>query len=252
VFNKVMAKVGAGGARVETTLTNSSVYPGGTVEGVIDITGGEVDQHVEYVAASLVARVEVESGDSEYDQMLSFWEQRLTGAFQLAPGAQYQLPLQLQVPHETPFNVINNQQLPRCFVGVRTELEIARSRDQRDIDPIYVYALPAHERLLQSFFELGFQFKDADYERGRIPGSTLPFYQEVEFYSSPQYAHRFNEVEVTFLTRHDAMDVILEIDKRGGFLTGSHDQVSRFSVGFHQLDQFDWTTALNQYLAQLV
>ena len=221
------------------------------MEGVIDIAGGEISQQVEYVAASLVARVEVESGDSEYDQMLSFHEHRLTGAFELGPGAQYQLPLQLQLPWETPFNVINDQQLPRCFVGVRTELEIARSRDQRDVDPIYVYALPAHERLLQAFLQLGFRFKDADFERGRVPGSTLPFYQEVEFFSSPQYAHSFNEVEVTFLTRPDAMDVILEIDKRGGFLGGSTDQVTRFTVGFDQLDAFDWTTALNQYLAQL-
>ena len=134
---------------------------------------------------------------------------------------------------------------------MRTELEIARSRDQRDVDPIYVYALPAHERLLQAFLQLGFRFKDADFERGRVPGSMLPFYQEVEFFSSPQYAHSFNEVEVTFLTRPDAMDVILEIDKRGGFMGGSTDQVTRFSVGFDQLDQFDWTTALNQYLAQL-
>jgi sporulation-control protein len=249
MFKKVMAKVGAGGARVETTLTNASVYPGGTVEGIIDIAAGEVDQQVEYVAASLVARVEVESGDSEYHELLSFHEHRLTGAFELGPGAQYQLPVQLQVPYETPFNVINNQQLPRCFVGVRTELEIARSRDQRDVDPIYVYALPAHERLLQAFLALGFRFKDADFEKGLIPGSNLPFYQEVELLSSPEYAHRFNEVEVTFLTRPDAMDVILEIDKRG-FLA-STDQVSRFSVGFDQLDQFDWTTALNQYLAQL-
>ena len=252
MFKKVMAKVGAGGGRVETTLTNSSVYPGGTVEGVIDIGGGEVSQLVEYVAASLVARVEVESGDSEYHQMLSFHEHRLTGAFELGPGAQYQLPLQLQVPWETPFNVINSQELPRCFVGVRTELEIARARDQRDVDPIYVYALPAHERLLQAFLQLGFRFKDADFERGQVPGSMLPFYQEVEFFSSPQYAHAFNEVEVTFLTRPDAMEVILEIDKRGGFMAGSTDRVTRFTIGFNQLDQFDWTTALNQYLAQLV
>jgi len=251
VFKKMMASMGAGGAKVETTLKTPSVYPGGIVEGMIDITGGSVDQLIEYVAVSLTARVEVESGDSEYDAMVSFHQHKLTGSFKLDDGSRHQLPFQIQVPWETPFNVIGGQQLPKCFIGVRTELEIARSVDKTDVDPIAVYALPAHERLLAAFTQLGFRFKGADFEQGKVTGSTLPFYQEIEFYSAPQFASSVKELEVTFITRNTSMDVILEVDKKGGFASSGGDQMSRFSVDFAQLDHFDWAGALNHHMAQL-
>jgi sporulation-control protein len=251
MFKKMMASMGAGGAKVQTTLNTPSVYPGGVVEGLIDIQGGSVDQQIEYVAVALTARVEVESGDSEYDSMVTFHQHRLTGSFKLDDGARHQMPFQLQVPWETPFNVIGGQQLPKCFVGVRTELEIARSVDKADVDPIAVYALPAHERLLSAFTQLGFRFKGADFEKGRVTGSQLPFYQEIEFYSAPQFAHSINELEVTFVTRNTDMDVILEVDKKGGFLTESTDQLSRFNVQYAQIDTFDWTGALNHHVAQM-
>src|SRR3712207_2853358 len=145
----------------------------------------------------------------------------------------------MQIPWETPFNVIGGQQLPKCFVGVRTELEIARSVDKADVDPIAVYALPAHERLLSAFTQLGFRFHGADFERGRVTGSQLPFYQEIEFYPPAQFASAIKELEVTFVTRQTDMDVILEVDKRGGAFTSGGDQMSRFSVQYAQLDSFD-------------
>jgi sporulation-control protein len=251
VFKKMMASMGAGGASVQTTLKTPSVYPGGVVEGVIDITGGSVDQLIEYVAVSLTARVEVESSDSEYDAMLSFHQHRLTGSFKLDDGSRHQLPFQMQVPWECPFNVIGGQQLPKCFIGVRTELEIARSVDKTDVDPLAVYALPAHERLLQAFTQLGFRFHGADFEKGKVTGSTLPFYQEIEFYPSQQFASAMKELEVTFVTRNTSMDVIMEIDKRGGFMASGGDTISRFSVDYAQIDHFDWAGALNHHIAQL-
>jgi sporulation-control protein len=47
------------------------------------------------------------------------------------------------------------------------------------------------------------------------------------------------------------MDVILEVDKRGGFLTEGHDQIVRFNVQFAQAEQFDWEGAINGTLAQI-
>ena len=251
MFKKMLASMGAGGGSVETTLSTPSAYPGGVVEGTIDVRGGSVEQDIEYVAVSLVARVEVESGDSEYDANISFHEQRLTGPFKLEPSAQHQMPFQLQIPWECPFNVIGGQQLHKCFVGVRTELEIARSLDKTDVDPLAVYALPAHERLLAAFTRLGFRFTGADMEKGRVTGSSLPFYQEIEFAPSPQFARAFNQLEVTFITRPQDMDVILEVDKRGGFLTEGTDQITKFTVQMAGVESFDWEGALQAQLGQL-
>jgi sporulation-control protein len=77
---------------------------------------------------------------------------------------------------------------------------------------------------------MGFRFKKADLERGTLQGSHMPFFQEIEYYAGPAYGRHFNELELTFITGPAAMDVILEADKRGGFMTSSHDVYNRFTV----------------------
>jgi sporulation-control protein len=252
VFEKVKAKVGRGGATVETTLTTTSAYPGGVVDGYIDIRGGDVAQQVKYVSAALVAYVEVPKPGTPYaayKETLSFHEQRLHGAFELNPGDIYRLPLEAQVPLETPFNVLNGQSLQRCFLGVRTELEISRSRDQTDVDPIYVYPLPAHDRLLQAALQLGLGFKDARFWKISLRGSTLPFHQRFDFYPSAEYSHVYEGVELIFSTGSAAMEVDVGVNRILGSI--GRDRGSRFTVAFDQLDQVDWAAVLNQHLAEL-
>jgi hypothetical protein len=57
---------------------------------------------------------------------------------------------------------------------------------------------------------------------------TLPSYQEIEFYPLPQLIGTINEVEVTFVADPEGVEVILEFDKRGGFLSAGHDADGRF------------------------
>ena len=248
VFKKLKAALGGGGASVETILSNPNVYPGGTVEGVTHLQGGEIDQDIDYLELGFVAKVEVETDDSEYDTRVKFASQRITGKFELHAGSQHQVPFQLAVPWETPISVINGQSMPGIDIGVRTELEIARALDKGDVDRINVYPLPAQERIVNAFANLGFRFKSSDLEKGKIRGSTLPFYQEIEFYPSPEYQRAMNEIEVTFLTSPQAVEVILEIDRRGGFLTEGADQVNRFSVDHASAATYDWENGLRQHL----
>lgn len=65
--------------------------------------------------------------------------------------------------------------------------------------------VPAQETILEALGQLGFGFKSADLEYGRIGGTgqRLPFYQEIELTPAPQYAHQLNGIELTFLAgRH--------------------------------------------------
>ena len=61
--------------------------------------------------------------------------------------------------------------------------------------------LPVQEAILEALGQLGFGFKSADLEYGRIGGTgqQLPFYQEIELTPAPQYATQVNEIELTFL-----------------------------------------------------
>jgi sporulation-control protein len=105
---------------------------------------------------------------------------------------------------------------------------------------------------LEALGQLGFGFKSADLEYGRIGGTgqQLPFYQEIEITPAPQYAHLVNEIEVTFLANPGGMEVVLEADKRGGFFTEGHDALTRFTVG-HQ-DARDWNAEVEGWIRQLV
>ena len=108
------------------------------------------------------------------------------------------------------------------------------------------------EAVLEALGQLGFGFRSADLEYGRIGGTgqQLPFYQEIEITPSPRYAHQVNEIEVTFLAGPAGMEVVLEADKRGGPFSSGHDELTRFTVGHH--DSRDWNAEVEGWIERLV
>ncbi|MGW4227363.1 sporulation protein [Streptomyces bauhiniae] len=251
-FKKLLASLGAGGASVETVLTEVNVVPGGVVQGEVRIQGGSVNQNIEGLSVGLQARVEVEGGDQEYKQDVEFSKVRLGGAFELQAGAVHAVPFGLEIPWETPVTVIDGQELRGMHIGVTTELQIARAVDSSDLDPIRVHPLPAQKALLDAFIQLGFRFKNADMERGHIRGTRqqLPFYQEIEFYPPAQY-RGLNQVEVSFVADENAMDVVLEMDKKPGLFSEGSDTFRSFQVGLHDFHTTDWAGYLNQWLSEV-
>ena len=251
-FKKLLASLGAGGATVETVLSEANVVPGGVVQGEVRIQGGSVDQQIEALSVGLQARVEVEGGDQEHKQDVEFLKVRLGGAFEVKAGAVHVVPFGLEVPWETPVTSIAGQQLHGMNIGVVTELEIARAVDSGDLDPISVHPLPAQQAILDAFIGLGFRFKSADMERGHIRGTRqkLPFYQEIEFFAPQQY-RGLNQVEVSFVADDREMDVVLEMDKKPGLFGEGSDSFRAFKVGLNDFHTTDWAAYLNQWLAEV-
>ncbi|MFJ9805391.1 sporulation protein [Streptomyces wuyuanensis] len=251
-FKKLLASLGAGGASVETVLTEDNVVPGGVVQGEVRIQGGSVNQQIEGLSVGLQARVEVEGGDQEVKQDIEFVKQRLGGAFEVHAGAVHVVPFGLEIPWETPITTIAGQRLRGMDIGVTTELEIARAVDSGDLDPINVHPLPAQQAVLDAFIQLGFRFKSADMERGHIRGTRqrLPFYQEIEFFAPQQY-RGLNQVEVTFVADDREMDVVLEMDKKPGLFSEGSDSYRAFTVDLHNFQGTDYAAYLNQWLAEV-
>ncbi|WP_030556489.1 sporulation protein [Streptomyces exfoliatus] len=251
-FKKLLASLGAGGASVETVLTEANVVPGGVVQGEVRIQGGSVDQQIEGLSVGLQARVEVEGGDQEQKQDIEFGKVRLGGAFEVKAGAVHAVPFGLEIPWETPVTSVAGQQLRGMNIGVTTELEIARAVDSGDLDPINVHPLPAQQAILDAFLQLGFRFKSADMERGHIRGTRqkLPFYQEIEFFAPQQY-RGLNQVEVSFVADDREMDVVLEMDKKPGLFGEGSDSFRAFKVGLDDFHTTDWAAYLNQWLAEV-
>jgi sporulation-control protein len=256
VFKKMLKAFGVGGPSVDTVLTDPSTRPGGTLEGRVEITGGTHAVEIEQVTLALTTRVEVEyesaDGGGEYDTTVDFHQLAVAGAFHLAEGERNAVPFRIPVPWETPITHVYGQPLHGMVMGVRTELAVARAVDKGDLDPISVQPLPVQAAILDAFVQLGFRFKKADLERGQVHGvhQTLPFYQEIEFHPAPQYAGQINEVELTFVTNPQTVEVILEFDKRGGLLSSGHDAVSRFTVPHPAGGRADWPTAVDGWVRE--
>ncbi|MFJ7072267.1 sporulation protein [Streptomyces sp. NPDC098781] len=251
-FKKLLASLGAGGASVETVLTEVNVVPGGVVQGEVRIQGGSVNQNIEGLSVGLQARVEVETQDSEYKQDIEFTKMQLGGAFELQAGGVHAVPFGLEIPWETPITMIDGQPLRGMNIGVTTELAIARAVDSTDLDPINVHPLPAQKAILDAFIQLGFRFKNADMERGHIRRTRqkLPFYQEIEFFPPQQY-RGINQVELSFVADENAMDVVLEMDKKPGLFSEGSDTFRSFQVGVNDFHGTDWAAYLNQWLSEV-
>lgn len=252
MFKKLLAAVGVGGVEVETELRTPGVAPGGTVHGVIRLRGGGVAQDISRIALELVTRVEIERADEEYDSYRGFHLATVHGPFTVPANAPYEFSFALPVPFETPITFYNGRHLPGMEVFVRTVVEIAGAVDAGDRDPLGVGALPAQHVILAALEHLGFPLHRADVESGRLRGiaQELPFYQEIEFGRAHRYP-RLNQLEVTFVARHDSMDVVLEGDKKGGWISEGRDVYDVIRVDYHALEHTDWAAVLHQRLERM-
>lgn len=253
VFKKLLAAVGVGGPSVDTVLDGGAVLPGGTLTGQVHVKGGSTDMDIEHVTLDLVAKVEVEGEEAEYDGMVAFDRMTIGGGFRTAEEQVYSVPFSMTVPWETPPTELYGQHLG-ISLGVRTELAVAGALDKGDLDQLHVQPLPVQEAVLEGFGQLGFGFRHADLELGRIGGTgqTLPFYQEIELVPPQQYAHAVNEVEVSFIASPGGVEVVLEADKRGGLFASGGDAINRFAVAHEDVQRLDWKAEADAWMRQML
>ncbi|MEV0676446.1 sporulation protein [Actinosynnema sp. NPDC050436] len=254
MFKRMLSAFGVGGPSVDTVLDSPHAAPGQVITGQVRIQGGSGDAHIDQVVLSLVTRVEVEHGDHEFAGVSEFLRVQVAQGVRVAANQPLAVPFQLPIPWETPITAVGGHQLPGMTVGVRTELVIAGAPDKGDLDPVVVSPLPSQDRVLDAFGQLGFQFRSADVEAGRIHGvhQELGFYQEIEFFPPSQYAGRLNQVELTFVTSPHELVVVLEADKRGGLFSSGGDSFGRFHASHQDAQHTDWASAINGWLAQVV
>ncbi|MFD9781955.1 sporulation protein [[Kitasatospora] papulosa] len=252
VFKKLLGSLGVGGPTVDTVLRPGAVVPGGGLSGEVRLRGGSTDSTIEHITLELVAHVEAEHEDGEAEGAVVFERFTVAGGFVLAEGEERDVQFTLTLPWETPVTELYGQDLG-IVLGVRTELSVSGARDKGDLDRLTVGPLPAQEAVLEAFGQLGFGFRSADLELGHIGGSgqRLPFYQEIELSPAPQYADRINEIEVTFLAGPDALEVVLEADKRGGHFSGGGDALGRHTVDHHEVQGRDWATEVDGWIRSL-
>ncbi|MFG2523538.1 sporulation protein [Streptomyces sp. NPDC048527] len=253
VFKRLLGSLGVGGPTVDTVLDPGAALPGGSLSGQVHLKGGSADFDIEHITLELVARVEAEHEDGESEGVVVFDRFTVGGGFRLGEGELRSVPFSVMLPWETPASELYGQPLG-IVLGVRTELSVAGAKDKGDLDTLTVRPLAGQEAVLEALGQLGFGFKSADLEYGRIGGTgqQLPFYQEIELAPAPQYAHAVNEIELTFLAHPGGMEVVLEADKRGGLFSSGQDAVTRFTVSHDEVARLDWNVVVDGWIRQLV
>jgi sporulation-control protein len=262
MFQKVLASFGSGGATVDARLLDRSVRPGGTLHGEVLLAGGQVDQEVESLGVTLLARVEsAGNGNGSVEHVdLPFHTVALAGRELVRAGAQISVPFEVQLPWETPITTVFGKYLTGMAVGLQTNLSLAGTMvDPQDIDAVPIEPLPAQHRVLDAMSRLGFQFRQAGLERNRIDGvdQQLPFFQEIRFAPPRNFAAVFNEVAVSFLARPRDVQVVLDVTKRvrlakGGGL-GSRGQafLGSFVVQYEAVGRANWEQQIEGWLTEV-
>ncbi|MGL5829886.1 MAG: sporulation protein [Angustibacter sp.] len=253
VFKKLLGAMGVGGPSVDTQLQNSVITPGAELRGTVLIQGGQQAAEIDYVTLSLVTTVEVETDEGQYQSSVEFHRVPVSGGFALAQESTHNIDFSFPIPHESPITTLGGHRFSNIPLGVRTELAIAKAVDKGDLDSITTTPGPAQEAVFAALSQLGFRVKSADLERGRIRGisQTLPFYQEIEFFAAPRYARMCSEMELTFVANATTVDVILEVDKRGGLFSGSRDVFHHLRVPQTGFENTDWAGQIDAWFQGL-
>ena len=258
MFQKVLASFGSGGARIDARLVDRSVTPGRPLRGEVLLLGGEVDQEINALSVTLLARVDVPGADKTED--LSFGNQQLVGSETIRPGQEVRIPFEMPLPWETPISSVFGKPLAGIAVGLQTNLDLSATvTDPQDVDSAAIEPLPAQKRILDAFARIGFTFTGAALERGRINGALqqLPFFQEIRFAPSPRFAPVFTSVAVTFLSSPAETQVVLEVTKRvrvsktGGFGGRGQEFLGLFKLDHAAIERVKWEPQIEGWLHEM-
>ncbi|PEP95027.1 sporulation protein [Bacillus toyonensis] len=222
MFQKFLASVGIGSAKVDTVLEKEEYVVGETIIGKVRITGGSVSQQIESIYLTLSTSYVREVDDKKVTATFDLERVRLTD------------PFSFKMPIEAPLT------LGMKTVWVHTGLDIKNSIDPSDRDYIQVLPNALLNSVLESVNQLGFKARHIECEE--LPyrlRKQVPFAQEFEFIPvSGQYYGKLDELELLILpSSHDRLEIIMEVDRKSRGLAGLFaealdldEKVIRFTV----------------------
>lgn len=216
MFKKMMASLGVGAAKVDTVLEQTSVFQGESLRGLVKITGGDVEQHIDAITIKLNCEMKVESDDNGVRyQTITLGHVCATEPFEIGGGEERHVPFTLQLHDEIPVTAVNAR-YNQCKVWLETELDIDFALDPSDRDYIEIKPLPVVEKIISIIEQAGFEMVKADVESGYCRGngfeSVSGCYQELEF-SNGAFLDK-KEIELTFILNGNYVHCLTEIDRR--------------------------------------
>ncbi|WP_456279160.1 sporulation protein [Bacillus sp. AK128] len=250
LFNKVLASVGIGATKVDTKIPRGSYTIGDEINGVIEITGGNVEQPIDEIYLTLMTQYIKKSDDKEYAQTADIARFKVVEKFTILPNEKKEIPFSISLPLNTPVTQ------GKTRVWIRTGLDIKNAIDPKDQDFIEVLPLPVMSAVMRSIQELGFRTREIECQQApRHLRGSLEFVQEFEFVPvSGAFRGRLDELEVVFVpSSKSQIELFLQIDRKarglGSFLSEALEMdESNVRLTISQADLPSLTTKLSDVI----
>ncbi|WP_404450210.1 sporulation protein [Sutcliffiella horikoshii] len=219
-FNKALASVGFGAAKVDTKLTESSFVSGEEIKGIVEITGGSVEQQIDEIHLTLLTNYIKESNDTKVHKQAVLEKKKVVDSFVIGVNEKKEIPFTLTLPHDTPVSMGNTK------VWLQTGLDIKNAVDPSDKDIVQVKPSPLISTIISAAEQLGFRLRKVECEAAPYKWKNhFPFVQEFEFVpTSGPFRGKLDEIEMIFSNNNgNSVELILQVDRKvrglGSFLS---------------------------------
>lgn len=221
MFNKALASLGVGAAKVDTRLVTSQFQPGDVVKGEVLIRGGHTSQHVDDIYLYLM--VQYLKNEKKVSHVLEHY--KLSESFVIQEGEYQIIPFQIRLPYHTPMSC------GRFPIHLKTGLDIKMAKDPTDLDRIEVFPHRTVEKVLGEIERSGFIMYRL-FNEYSPQCKHLPFLQIFQFRPAERYHGYLDELNLFFDV--DSHEVHMDVE----IVRGSRNMTTSFSW---QLDDPDGT-----------
>ncbi|MET0786039.1 MAG: sporulation protein [Paenisporosarcina sp.] len=211
IFNKVLASVGVGNAKVNTKLTDSIYIAGNMISGISEVTGGHTSQEIESIYLKVFTTYERESNDQKFTDSVAFFSHKLNEPFTIQKDEVKTFPFSFQLPLITPVT------MGKTRVWISTSLDIKNSVDPGDKDFIEIRPNSFVQAGLNAAQNLGFTLRKVDCEEApRAYKGMTKFIQEFEFVVlNGPFKGKLDEIELVFIPKgEDQYELLVQVDRR--------------------------------------
>lgn len=210
ILKKTMANVfGIGGTKVDTVVSDKSIYPGGRIEGIVNIYGGQINQDIKNVIIDVKTNYE-----KEYDNKTTTVETIVQRFLLNVDRVIYSEEI-----ISLPFSFILDYNCPitkgKSKVWLSTRLDIDNAIDSMDTDLLTIKPSKEMDNVLDCIKDMGFKLKSTKniFDNHRL--SKYKYVQEFEFMPmSIPFKGKLDELEVVVLASNNGLSIILEVDRK--------------------------------------
>ncbi len=193
MFKKFLVRFNIGSAKVDTMLDKSEFMQGETVEGMVRLYGGNVDQEIEEITLQLVCLPKI--GDSIIYQENDIWQEvKIQRLGVLKPGEVRDIYFELKIPDNMP--VLWKNKMFHSYI--KTGVDIKQVIDPKDQDEVKILPDRYARLLLDTLKELNIRPKDIG-QTYNDDGNFPPYYQFLYFETEHPTKRLKDTFKITYL-----------------------------------------------------